>query len=92
MLILEVLLFQKKTVKDAVPDVSYCLRRKADGSWMLLAVNNRRDALDVAFTVKSKMPATVKEELSGKTVKVAGRGIKDKFGPFDVKVYTWSEK
>ena len=83
---------KKKVVADFVPDVTYCLRRKADGQWMLLAVNNRRDALDVAFTVKSKMPATVKEELSGKTVKVAGRVIKDKFGPFDVKVYTWSEK
>ena len=69
------------------------MRRKADGSWMLLAVNNRREALDdVALTVDLKMPKTVKEALSGKDVKVAGNVIKDKFAPFDVKVYLWSEK
>ncbi len=92
-LLADVKLGKKKTVKDAVPDVSYCLRRKADGSWMLLAVNNRREALDdVALTVDLKMPQTVREAISGKDVKVAGNVIKDKFAPFDVKVYLWSEK
>lgn len=31
---------------DLVPDVTYCLRRHADGRWLLLAVNNRRGARD----------------------------------------------
>ncbi len=92
-LLADVKLGKKQLVKDFVPDVSYCLRRKADGSWMLLAVNNRREALDdVALTVDLKMPKTVREALSGKAVKVAGNVINDKFAPFDVKVYLWSEK
>ena len=91
-LLTDVKLGKKKVVKDVVPDVSYCLRRKADGSWMLLAVNNRREALDVTLTVDKAMPKTVTEALSGKTVAVKGKKITDKFGPFDVKVYLWSDK
>ena len=91
-LLADVKLGKKQLVKDFVPDISYCLRRKADGSWMLLAVNNRREALDVTLNVDLKMPAKVKEALSGKDVKVSGKVIKDKFAPFDVKVYLWSEK
>ncbi|MBO5923870.1 MAG: hypothetical protein J6Q81_05090 [Lentisphaeria bacterium] len=91
-LLADVKLGKKKVVKDVVPDVSYCLRRKADGSWMLLAVNNRREALDVTLTVDKAMPKTVTEALSGKTVAVKGKKITDKFGPFDVKVYLWSDK
>lgn len=83
---------KKKVVTDFVPDVSYCLR-KANGKYMLLVVNNRREALnDVCLTVDLPMIKTVKEALSGNVVEVNGKVIKDSFAPFDVKVYIWSEK
>ena len=83
----------KKVVKDFVPDVSYCLRRHADGRWMLLVVNNRKEALkNVELSVDMAMPSAVKDELSGKTVKVKGKVICDAFAPFDVKVYIWGGK
>ena len=83
---------KKIVVRDFVPDVSYCLR-KADGKYMLLVVNNRREALnDVALTVDLPMPGSVKDAISGKEVNIAGKTIKDQFAPFDVKVYIWSAK
>lgn len=83
---------KKQVMVDFVPDVSYCLR-KANGKWMLLVVNNRKEALkDVKLTVNTAMPGTVKEALSGSEVKVAGKVIQDNFAPFDVKVYLWSER
>jgi hypothetical protein len=83
---------KKIVVRDFVPDVSYCLR-KANGKYMLLVVNNRKEALDdVALTVDLTMPGSVKDAISGQEVKVAGKTIKDKFAPFDVKVYIWGEK
>ena len=83
---------KKRAVTDFVPDVSYCLR-KANGKYMLLVVNNRKEALkNVALTVNMDMPATVKDELSGKTANVKGKVISDDLAPFDVKVYIWSGK
>jgi hypothetical protein len=83
---------KKLVVRDFVPDVSYCLR-KANGKYMLLVVNNRREALnDVALTIDLPMPGSVKDAISGKEVNVAGKTIKDQFAPFDVKVYIWSAK
>lgn len=36
-------------VIDVVPDVVHCLRRRVDGKWLLLAVSNRREPIDVTF-------------------------------------------
>ena len=92
-LLADVKVGKKIVVKDFVPDVSYCLRRTADNRWMLLVVNNRKEALkNVALTVDMPMPSAVKDELAGKTVKVKGKVISDDLAPFDVKVYIWSGK
>ncbi len=74
-------------VRDAVPDVSYCLRKNADGRYLLLAVNNRREPLEANFTFELPvMPRVMTDNINrsyrvwtkGKTAKVA-------FPPFGVR-------
>jgi len=78
-----------KLVKDAVPDVSYCLRRNpADGSYLLLVVNNRKEAVTVNFTVAlDNLPATAKCAIDRHFIRIKNNSFTDKFDPFDVHAY-----
>ncbi|MBE6368698.1 MAG: hypothetical protein E7056_00870 [Lentisphaerae bacterium] len=76
------------TVTDFVPDASYCLRQREDGTYMLLAVNNRREEQEVEFNIAlDKLPTEVKEVLSDRNVSIKNNVLKDKFAPFGVHVY-----
>lgn len=77
---------------DMVPDVSYCLRKRADGKHLLLVVNNRREALpSVDFTLSvSPLPTTLVDAIDGHKVQVVPNGtFSDQFEPFDVHAYLW---
>ena len=71
------------------PDCSYCLRRRADGSRILLAVNNRREAQRITFTFSGipKLPKEVKEMLEYRAVRLDENRLSDDFAPFAVHVY-----
>ena len=75
-------------VLDFVPDVSHCLRKAANGKWMLLAVNNQRTPLSATFTMKLPFqPKAMTEAIANRAVPVAGGKFTDKFAPFGVHVY-----
>jgi len=79
---------QVREVRDAVPDVSYCLRRHPDGRYLLLAVNNRREPLEVVFTIA--VPGRLEEArdvLNERTLNWQGRRLSDRFLPFGVHAY-----
>ena len=86
-LLTDVALGKTEIVRDFVPDASYCLRKKDDGTYMLLVVNNRREAQDINLTIDLSMPATVNEALEDRSVAVKNNVIADKFAPFGVHVY-----
>ena len=71
-----------------VPDASYCLRRHPDGRYLLLAVNNRREPINVTFRLGlASAPAEVRERFSGRTAAVAAGVFTDAFTPFAVHAY-----
>ncbi len=76
-------------VKDGVPDISYCLRQNpADGSYLLLATNNRREPVTVKFTLKLKNPPPVLIDfLDRHQVRLQGNTFSDTFEPFGVHAY-----
>lgn len=76
---------------DLVPDVSYCLRRHADGRYLLLIVSNRREILDnVVFNIELPgLPDEFVDVLSQHHVKLKGKKFNDRFGPFDVRAYVF---
>ena len=74
---------------DMVPDVSYCLRRNpATGKYLLLAVNNRREAIKVVFNVElEKLPASVKCAFDKTEAAVNGKKLTCEFKPFGVHAF-----
>ena len=78
-----------KETKFAVPDVSYCLRRNpADGTYLLLAVNNRKEPVTVTFQVKLDGLAPVaKCRIDAHQVRIRNGVFTDRFDPFDVHAY-----
>ena len=81
-------------VDDFVPDVSHCLRRRQDGCWLLLAVNNRREKVAVSFAMNLPFtPASMIEALDGRSVPVGKDGaFTDVFAPFGVHAYLIKDK
>ncbi|MBE6381282.1 MAG: hypothetical protein E7047_10180 [Lentisphaerae bacterium] len=79
----------KYIVKDAVPDTSYCLRRRADGSYLFLCVNNMRTPLEVTYTFAlEKYPRYMVDNINrNDRVYFNGNQIKVKFAPFGVHAY-----
>ena len=79
----------KYVVKDAVPDTSYCLRRRADGSYLFLCVNNMRTPLEVTYTFAlEKYPRFMVDNINrNNRVYFNGNQIKVKFEPFGVHAY-----
>jgi len=77
-------------IKTPVPDVSHCLRKNDKGEYLLLAVNNTYDTVDVTFKISlDNLPATATERIANKTVPIAKGGITDTLKPFDVKAYVF---
>ena len=76
-------------VEDFVPDVSYCLRKCADGRWLLLAVNNRREKIKVDFTLSLPFkPQSMVESIDNRSVAIGNDGkFSDEFTPFAVHAY-----
>jgi hypothetical protein len=77
-----------------IPDCSYILRRNPnDGSYILLAVNNCRESIDVTFSFKGiNITGKALEMLEYYYVDIIDNKLKDHFGPFDVRVYLIKEK
>ncbi len=79
----------KYVVKDAVPDTSYCLRRRADGSYLFLCVNNMRTPLEVTYTFAlEKYPRFMIDNINrNNKVWFKGNQVKVQFPPFGVHAY-----
>lgn len=73
-------------VKDAVPDVSYCLRRHPDGRYLLLAVNNLRTPVTANFTFAlSGAPGEMVDNIHGDRIRPEGNQAAIAFPPFGVR-------
>jgi hypothetical protein len=77
-------------IKTPVPDVAHCLRKNGKGEYLLLAVNNTYDTVDVTFQIRlDNLPETAMERIAGKSVPIRNGGISDTLKPFDVKAYVF---
>jgi hypothetical protein len=74
---------------DAVPDCSHCLRRRPDNSYLLLAVNNRREPLPVTFALTgiAGLPDTVQDQIEYARVPLVQGQVRDTLEPFAVRAY-----
>ena len=72
-----------------VPDCSYMLRRRPSNSYLLLAVNNRKDAIEVTFTLDGidGLPGQAHEYLDYHSVPLEENRITDTLEPFGVRAY-----
>jgi lysophospholipase L1-like esterase len=76
----------KKTA--GVPDCSHALRYRSDNnSYLLLAVNNRKEPVTVNFKLDIPVPKKITEALQLREVNLSNGTLTDKFGPFDVHAY-----
>ncbi len=81
-------------VENPVPDVSHCLRRHPDGRYCLIAVNNRREPLDVRFKVNTPRPPRDLVDNINKSDRLHvsrrdGGTFTVHFEPFGVHAYVW---
>ncbi|MEA3403682.1 MAG: hypothetical protein U9R79_20735 [Armatimonadota bacterium] len=84
-----------EVAEDAVPDCSHCLRRAPDNTWLLIAASNRREPMEVTFTLDGieGLPEIALEMIDWREVAVtAGPSpevgtITDRFEPFVVRAY-----
>ena len=78
-----------QTVEDVVPDVTYCLRKHPDGSYLLLAVNNTRAPLQAKFLINlPKLPRFMVDNINqSNSVWFKGKKATISFGPFGVHAY-----
>lgn len=79
-------------VENPVPDVSYCLRKHPDGRYCLIAVNNRREPLEVQFRLAvDRLPETMIDSINASDrINVSGASVFTvKFEPFGVHAYIW---
>ncbi|MCX6376215.1 MAG: hypothetical protein NTU88_09340, partial [Armatimonadetes bacterium] len=71
-----------------LPAVSGCLRRAADGRYLVLAVNNTASPVNATFRLSvSNLSSSAKEFLEGKTVAVKGGVITDTIPAYAVRAY-----
>lgn len=76
----------KKTA--GVPDCTYALRyRKDNNSYMLLAVNNRKEPITVNFKLDIPESKKITEALQRREVNLSKGVLTDKFAPFGVHAY-----
>ena len=79
-----------QAVEDAVPDVTYCLRKHPDGSYLLLAVNNTRAPLQAKFLIDlPKLPRFMVDNINqSDVVWLKGKNkVSLSFAPFGVHAY-----
>lgn len=79
---------------DAVPDCSHCLRRRPDNTYLLLAVNNRKEPLEVTLTIKDLpgLPETALDQIEYSRVPIVNGQIKETLEPFAVRAYLLEPK
>jgi len=72
-----------------VPDCSYMVRRHPDGSHLLLAVSNRKEPLDVCFSITGlgALPAAAHEALDFRALPIVEGTLTDYLEPFAVRAY-----
>lgn len=72
-----------------VPDCSHILRRGPSGSYLLLAVNNRKDAITVTFSLSDipGLPGEAVDAFESRPVAINGCCIKGRFKSFGVHAY-----
>lgn len=74
--------------EDAVPDCSHCLRRAADGTWLLIAVSNRREPMTVTFTLDiTNLPEKALDLIDWREANLANGQITEQFEPFGVRAW-----
>ncbi len=81
---------EMQTVEDVVPDVTYCLRKHQDGSYLLLAVNNQREPLKVKFLIDlPSLPRTMVDNINKSDVVwlMGKKKVTISFKPFGVHAY-----
>lgn len=81
-----------KAEVDAVPDCSYCLRRRPDNSYLLLACSNRKEPLEITFTLKDipGLPASARDMINWHDVPIVNGTITETFEPFAVRAYVFT--
>ena len=73
---------------DVVPDVSHCLRRAADNTWMLLAVNNRLEPTEVRFTLNiDDLPEIALDMIDWRETDIEDGMLVDEMAPFAVRAW-----
>jgi len=79
---------------DAVPDCSHMLRRRPSNSYLLLAVNNRKEPLQVTFTLQGveNLPEQALERLEYRRLPIRDGRIEDTLEPFGVRAYTFEPR
>lgn len=79
----------ERTEVAGVNDCSHCLRRRPDNTYLLLAVNNRREPLDVTFTLKGlgELPAMALETLEYAQTPITDGQITTRLEPFGVRAW-----
>lgn len=71
-----------------VPAVSGCLRRRNDGKYLLLAVNNTPSSVDATLHLDIKgINTRAREFISGRTVLILNGIIRDNLAPYGVCAY-----
>ncbi|MCE5239961.1 hypothetical protein LLH23_15985 [bacterium] len=84
----------EKVEVAGVSDCSHCLRRRPDNTYLLLAVNNRREPLTVTFTLQGlgDLPETALETLQYARTPLSGGQIRETFEPFGVRAWVIEPK
>lgn len=73
---------------NVVPDVSHCLRRAADNTWLLIAVSNRREPLKVTFTLDiDGLPEQALDLIRWQETVIQDGKIIDEMEPFAVRAW-----
>ncbi|HEY3298802.1 MAG TPA: hypothetical protein VGK34_09120, partial [Armatimonadota bacterium] len=76
-----------------LPEVNGCLRRAADGRYLLVAVNNTNAPVKAAFAIDIKnLPDTCKDFISGTAAAIDRGTISTTLSPYDVRAYVFSAK
>ena len=80
---------EEKREVPSVPDCSYMLRRRPSNSYLLLAVSNRTEPIDVTSTLHGieGLPGKAMEYLDYREVQIHDGRIRDSFEPFGVRAY-----
>jgi hypothetical protein len=79
----------EKVETDMVPDCSHCLRRRPDNTYLLLAVNNRLEPVEVTFSLTAipGLPDTALDLIEYARSPITDGRLHDSLEPFAVRAY-----